>query len=518
MAYAILIDIMSIQKYVFSSNKLKENIGASYIIENLVYKKVMIDVLEKLFKSKFSNDWKEKPETIAIDIPDFEAEIGYIGGGNALVFFKEESKAKLFVKTFSKECLIRYPTLNLAFGIKPDFNFSNYPADFQFILSDLKSRKAKHISIVSIPKYGITADCPWSNETAEVKYEGLYISRSSNAKLQAAKGAKEKQKEIYKCLNDKYNLTDEIDKLGQNKEASYIAVVHIDGNGMGKVFSDIKNIIELRTKSKAVSDKANSAMQKLLAHIISLKVENKLGELDIENYILPIRPILVGGDDVTFICEGRLGLYLAEKFIEFYYDENERKKTIDSKDKLMDGACAGVAIVKSHFPFYKAVQLAEELCAEAKKESRKNKGSYISYYYSSTTFSGSLEELRKKTQEAPLGRMCYGPYKLFEKNDEHSIENLKNGIMYFKGINPFDINKKNLPERERWPKNKVMLLREIIADSESSQKLFEKEIYEIGLKFPCNKELIWDEKEKQTPYFDQIELMDFYLDNLIKLS
>jgi hypothetical protein len=31
---ALIVDTVSIQKYIFSSNKLKENIGASYIVEN----------------------------------------------------------------------------------------------------------------------------------------------------------------------------------------------------------------------------------------------------------------------------------------------------------------------------------------------------------------------------------------------------------------------------------------------------------------------------------------------------
>jgi hypothetical protein len=93
--------------------------------------------------------------------------------------------------------------------------------------------------------------------------------------------------------------------------------------------------------------------------------------------------------------------------------------------------------------------------------------------------------------------MYYGPYVLFEKNNQ-SLENLKQGIFHFK---------------QEWPKNKVMLLREIIVDSVSAQKLYEKEIAEIGLKFPNAKTTIW--ANNQTAFFDQIELMDFYLDNLL---
>ena len=64
-----------------------------------------------------------------------------------------------------------------------------------------------------------------------------------------------------------------------------------------------------------------------------------------------------------------------------------------------------------------------------------------------------------------------------------------------------------------------MRIREVIADNSSAQKLFEKEIKELGLSFPNNKPTIWEsiggDKSLKTAVFDQIELMDFYLDNLL---
>ncbi|MDP2692019.1 MAG: hypothetical protein Q8O88_00080 [bacterium] len=501
--FAVLIEAMSIQQYVFSSNKLRENIGASYIVEKLLYGKngLMDKILKEMYGHNFDIElWKN-----SVIHENLDCEIGYVGGGNTLVFFSDELNAIAFIKRFSRDCILNFPSLRITFGVKGGFNNSDYKNEFQKLLQNLKERKAQSIPIVSIPKHGITADCPWSNDTAEV-FEDIikkYISHASKSKIQAAKEAQNNQEKTFKSLNGKYCLTDEIDFLGQNKESSYIAVVHIDGNGMGKIFSRINGISDLRMKSKAVSLKAHNAMEMLIGHIIFIK-ENKL--LDGLNFksdgnnrtILPIRPILVGGDDVTFICEGRLGLYLAEKFIEIFYDKTERDNKNNIQEKLMDGACAGVAIVKSHFPFYKAVKLAEELCSEAKKISRSDGGSSISYYYSATTFSGSLDELRKKTHEAQSGNMYYGPYKLFDENDTHSIENLKNGIKHF-----------NIG----WPKNKVMQLREIIADSGSAQKLFEKEISEIGLELPNSQTSIW--ANSHTAFFDQIELMDFYIDTLL---
>ncbi len=522
--FAVLIEATSIQQYIFSSNKLTENIGASYIIEKLLYGKngSMDEILKRLFTPDFNiNLWWEAKDLE----PDSPCEVGYIGGGNTLVFFENEDQAKFFIKSFSTECLLKFPSLRIVIGVKRDFDTTNYKDEYEKLLQDLKERKASYVHNVSIAKHGITTDCPWSNEAAEVfnKKRSNYISLTSSSKLFASEQSINNQNNTFPCLNDIYQLPDEIDKLGQDQEASYIAVVHIDGNGMGKIFSDINDIKELRKKSKAVSDKANSAMVKLIEHVIELKKKDKLTDLKFKEdaNFLPIRPILVGGDDVTFICEGRLGMYLAEKFIGYFYDETERNKGAESPEKLMDGACAGVAIVKSHFPFYKAVKLAEDLCNEAKKPSRIDHGSYISFYYSATTFSGTLEELRGKTHVAQSGNLYFGPYKLFEPTENHSIEKLKEGIRLFKGKTSY-VNALNQPTKIHWPRNKVMRIREVISDNESGQKLFENEMKELGLSFPNNKPTIWEsivgEKGLKTAVFDQIELMDFYLDNLINQS
>jgi len=506
--YALLIETVSIQQYIFSSNKLKENIGASYIIEHLVFGKggIMDEVIEKMFSKSFDcEEWKQSSPND--NGPCF---IGYFGGGNVLLFFEDVNNVTLFVKEFSKRCLLTFPTLRFVFGLKEQFDINNYKAEYKLLTIDLQKNKSSYIPITSIPKHGITADCPWSNETAEY-YEvksKQYISSASMAKLWANELAATNLNKYFK-VDEHYTFTDEIDQLGQEKEGSYIAVVHIDGNGMGKIFSNINSLSELRKKSIAVSNKALEAMRALIDYTVTMIKQGKLKNLSLkhenentekEKTIIPIRPILVGGDDITFICEGRTGVHLAEKFIEFFYDDTERKKLPTATDKLMDGACAGIAIVKTHFPFYKAVKLAEDLCFEAKEKSRSDGKCYISYYYSASTFSGKLNLLRQRTHKCGNKSAYFGPYQLFDGTQKKSIEELKKGIGFFN-------------DKDKWPQNKVMRLREVIAGTQTSQELFEKEIKEIGITLPRNKSKIWE--EGCTPYFDQIELMEFYLPELL---
>ena len=74
----------------------------------------------------------------------------------------------------------------------------------------------------------------------------------------------------------------------------------------------------------------------------------------------PFRPILKEGDDITFITDGQLGsIPFAEKYLELMSN-----RTLLNGKRL--SACAGVAIIKPKYPFFRGYSLAEELCQRAK--------------------------------------------------------------------------------------------------------------------------------------------------------
>ncbi len=47
--YALLFDTLSIQRYIYSGNRLSTNIGASYIVDQLFNEILINDVLQKIF-------------------------------------------------------------------------------------------------------------------------------------------------------------------------------------------------------------------------------------------------------------------------------------------------------------------------------------------------------------------------------------------------------------------------------------------------------------------------------------
>ncbi|AEE14457.1 hypothetical protein Thena_0825 [Thermodesulfobium narugense DSM 14796] len=495
---ALLIDTVSIQEYIFSSNKLKENIGASFLV-----KKIYKDVLKEALKITFGrdidiNEWKNNPSCIKIIQANDKVEIGYIGGGNALVLFKGKDKTTEFIKNYTKLLLVKVPGLKTAFGIIHEFDLKDFKNSMKNLHENLKENKNKYFPNVTLPKYGFTLDCPRTNESAEPfkDDDGKFVSSVALAKLKFSDKAKD-------ILNDKYTLTNDIEELGQQEGRDYIAVVHIDGNKMGERFSKCESLIEYRNLSIGVGNATEKTFKKMIEILIdkiekSKTFDSKDGEfkLSTENgkTILPIRPIVLGGDDITFISDGRLGVWLAEIFIKEFATQTINNESLS--------ACGGVCITKTKYPFYRAYKLAEDLIDRAKKESRKKEGSYIDFFISSSGWSGSLDDIFNKHLSTVNGNLHFGPYRVDSTNDEKAIDNLKNIIKEFKNI----------------PKNKVMKLREMLFEDKDNAKIYVEELKDSGIKLPeiTNRSYhldIWI--DGKTPYFDAIELIDFYPEGLL---
>lgn len=529
-----LIDCSSIQKYVFGSNKLKSIIGASYNVAQ-IFDKWIGDTLIKDFKLKvkeqFNLDaWEKEPDKLLLCTDkNILVEAGYIGGGNALLIFRKENndtiKANDFLKKWSRSILFNYPGIVPAATIlEAETSNDNIPKEtIDKIFAQLAKSKTAAVPNTIIARHGITGECPYTGLSMENKFQEpdkvTYISSSLKSKIENVDKA---NKQLESLLNDlqktqDYQFPEELDDLGQSPSENHIAIVHIDGNSMGEAFQNCDTLAKRRALSKKVNDATNEAFNDTLHCLI-----NKMNDLEKNKIIynspgkkiknLPIRPIILNGDDVTFICNARISFWLAETFIKAF-----EKQSVE-KPKL--SACAGIAITKTKYPFYRGYELAEELCAEAKKIGRENSESWLDFHIAFSGLSGDLEVIRKKQYQAGSNNLLWRPWKI-GKDGDHSIEKLKAAIDLF--INGEKEGDKDNSKQKPWPRSKIKKLAQILVEGETATREFLRIEESKSVRLPHfinndEKQYGWYKSNSHsgTPFLDIIEVMDFYPECLLK--
>ena len=199
---------------------------------------------------------------------------------------------------------------------------------------------------------------------------------------------------------------------------SSVGVVHIDGNGVGAIMRDlkrahdaVKKIANKRPDMTIISGiddfqsfimSVNKRLDDVVKDAIALswydvqELTSKDAQEPTPKTVVPIVPVLVGGDDVTVYTDGRYAIPFAEAYIDHYEELTKDddllsvlaivaggKKTdaperdcFEIKDYIIQDpgpltASAGVAIVGRNFPFHIAYDLAEGMVSRGKKLGKK---------------------------------------------------------------------------------------------------------------------------------------------------
>ncbi len=553
------VDTTGIQPYIFGSNRLRENVGASELVR-LATGQWALEAVMKVtgerhnIKDEQLSEFNDAFKIEADEHPQ-AAEVIYAGGGNIVIIFRAEDNAKEFAYQLTRRALDEAPGLSLVVA------HSHFVWDHKQQTGDrvgqvvenliglnLAARKAGRLPSSPLLGLGVTAACESTGlvavQTNEGKYRGAslklrereptrLISREARAKLVASEGANQWLRSdamFAPELDGWFDFPSEIDDLGRLKgEESYVAVMHADGNSIGQRIQTISDqfpepkdnrpyIDAMRRFSQGLNKSGVEALRHTVGRLTrSLRYAQDTGQELVASvlpmrqnvdgkHLLPFRPLVFGGDDVTFLCNGQLGVSLAAIYLEAF--ERETEKHLNEKMR----ACAGVAIVKMHYPFARAYQLSEELLRKAKRFSKPHKASALDWHFATGGLSGSLEEIRYR--EYAVGERSLEKSLLLRPLLLHANGDELESRVWSDRVEKLTRVFKDDPQWKQ-KRNKVKALREALREGGAKVKQF---CLSYGIKSLPALVAGQEQNYQQTGwqgdrcvYFDAIELMDHYV-------
>jgi len=305
--------IQGIQEFIFATNRLKEIVGASEIIKSI----------EESFKEK---------------IKKYETKFIMSAAGNMKAVFDNKDELQEFLLFFKKETLKRAYGLTFSEAVVAIEGSEPNSKERTALEERLKIQRNKPTTPLDL-SLNITKLAP---STAKAVVKHIKIQKKSTPVDMATK----QKRDAYDKFLAKNSRNKEFSDISDfSNDYNKVAVVHIDGNGLGML---IKN---LKTSISEFSKNLDSATKEAF-------------ELS-RDETMDIREVILGGDDVTVICNANNALEFTKRFLE-----NFELKTSEKLDGKLT-ACAGIAICNEKYPFHYAVDLAEKLCDEAKKDAKK---------------------------------------------------------------------------------------------------------------------------------------------------
>jgi len=479
MVYAIY-DTTSIQSYIFASTKLRENIGASKLVGQ-VFQDFLPKVLEAtLGKDDVITDWScEIARTVQGWKLEKTAEIIYVGGGNAYVAYKTVCDYEKATSAFLRKVYEETATIGIASAyVETDFT-TGYPSQHKTLMQKLSQAKGEiNRPIVAgsqaITKTSLLTGLPVTHvQNNELISQDQYLKRNVN------KGGLET-----------------FDNLKRGR-TSFLGVVHIDGNNVGRHIETYMNngsedwsaaVPKIREMSYRISklySEAYDAAETIFNDFYYSKRSEKYRSKNEPH--APLLKIIGDGDDITCVLTGLWSISFAAQLLREIESHGKRNDLYPFKDwptgaakpRPQVSACAGVVLFHSHYPFSEAYKMAEECCKNAKRYTRSADkhtndvvGSFIDFHVHHGGAVSDLKSLRDKQYKIGKKALNHPPFCVLNP-DGTEAETLALFENLYPSFCDFDNLIRNWTRQDSdnsWPRSRLKTLRDAISGGEAEVK------------------------------------------------
>jgi len=474
----VLLETSGNQAYIFAANKLREIMGASQIVHE-VGTKLVCESLDAVCPGRHNLYWREQEQCVEFEDGrlfegDCQAEVMVAASGKALILVadnggdKDDCLAYKLIRAWSLRVGRDLPGVD-ATGVYSAARCwseggavaaANLQAHQRFEQARLRRRgPLARFQRLPVTAAGVSSGGPASGFFSESVEQKEQLFAGSTTTL--TKRQRQRRIDAMKRFGLLYGLDQEFfdslpshdtfDKMG----ADWLAVIHADGNDLGQVFLNfgthvgkIKPALKggalnrayvdaYREFSRGLDECAKEAFTQALLVCKALDLVKRAGD---DTWRFPIFPVVLGGDDLTVVMTGELALPFCAAFLKAFegqvagwQQELPEDDSAVEPDAIVQyicqkalgapwlGICAGVAIIKPHFPFHVAHDLAEELLRSAKQVKVKTKAktealgkpcSALDFHILHDSSFTSLDDLRQRLRPAPGMLLHAKPYAL----------------------------------------------------------------------------------------------------------
>lgn len=396
--------VQGIQKFIFRTNKLKSIAGASELVAQICTKE-FTDLLGR------TNDY------------DWLKEHRVVSAAGNIKYILDETDCRKAVKEFPKRIMTLAPGITISQAVVEYNSDEIFSSLVDILEAKLKAQRNHPSAPLFVGQLGMER----SSRTGEpMVYEsGAWRVPSEFAKDNASDTSALCKKSFGASVTSRQIAHDVSSLTGKN---DWIAIVHVDGNSMGQVVQKIGNDQEnFANFSTALDD-----VTRLAANDAFKTVEKQLANFG----NIPIRPVVLGGDDMTVIIRAEFAIEYTEAYMKAFEKYSKEKLGQYLSGVFKGGedyltSCGGIAFVKSSYPFYYGYNLAEQLCSAAKDAARKRRvsadaivDSCLMFHKIQDSFVRDYKDIEKRELTARGGKINfkYGPYYLKDDGINHLIQ------------------------------------------------------------------------------------------------
>lgn len=366
MQYAYLFEARGIQRFLFASGKLRDMLGGSELLDYLCAEGGLLDQTLRALNLNPAQPRR--------------------AGAALYLVFNLETEAQRFRAAWRLACAQWLPGVEQIDALASGETAREAIQCGLSALREARNQLAADVPrpgplVERSPRTGLAAVARKSGESLDAAtHQQRHFERPANSQT-LAKRFLDEEGYLWPVNFEENSRPEQRFPLG---DRSLVGLLHADGNGLGELLrvlndacknADDATYIKLyRCFSDGLTEATQKAAQDAARAILLPNACEK---------VLPARPLVLGGDDLTILLRADLALPYARVFLKAFeeHSENSLKSLfsafteagLSEQAKLLPThltACAGVCFMKCSQPFKTGHDLAEGLCKRAKKESR----------------------------------------------------------------------------------------------------------------------------------------------------